>query len=100
MNKTLLTKGRKRSTVDIDGDKITLQELTLADSKALRANDGEDESTKSLRLIIASIVDEKGNKVYQEGDIPELETKVGMDILKKIGEAIAVLNGFTVEKKA
>jgi hypothetical protein len=90
--KTLLTKGRKRSTVDIDGEKTTIQELSLADSQSLK-RDGEDEATTTLRLIIFSVIDDDGHKVYSDADLPALR-EVGLNTLKSLGNAIAELNGF------
>lgn len=92
--KTLLTKGRKRSTVDVNGEKITLQELSVADAEAIR-NAKDDEAGATLKMIAASVVDDEGKALYTEA---ELRESVGITTLKTLGKAIAELNGFDVKE--
>lgn len=96
--KTLLTKARRRDTVDIDGEAITIQELSLADAKALNA-DAADDMTQTLRLIVASVIGEDGKRVYTADDIPALAEALSLPTVKALGEAIGKLNGFDAEKK-
>ena len=96
--KTLLTKGRKRATVEIDGDTIIIQELSLADASSLQDGDA-DEMTTTLRLIVASVVDAEGHKVYSSEDIPALREALSLAVTKQIGEAIGKLNGFDAATK-
>ncbi len=98
--KTLLSKGRKRSEIDIDGDKIILQELSLADSAGLKQHDTDDEAAITLRLIVASIIDADGKRVYSNTDIPALREALTLTTCKAIGEAIGRLNGFDGPKQS
>ena len=88
--KTLLTKGRKRATVDINGEKIVIQELSVADCEAIRTAK-DDEAAATLKMIVASLVDDAGTQLYTED---EIRNSVGVTTLKTLGQAIAELNGF------
>lgn len=100
--KTLLSKGRKTATVDIDGDSITIRELSLADANNLKATPDQSEIDTTIKLIVASIVEDIGNgnwqKIYTDADIPALLAGLSLGVTKLLGEAIGLLNGFSGAK--
>jgi hypothetical protein len=90
---TLLSRGRKRIAVDIDGDQIWVKELSVADAQALNGQQA-DEITLTAKLIARSVCDESGTLLFSDEDIEAIKSEMSLTTLKVIGEAAAKLNGF------
>jgi hypothetical protein len=88
--KTLLTKGRKTSVVNLDGLEVTIQEMSVADVNAMKGLDG---LASTLRAVVDSVV-EDGKKVYTPEDVAALTDALAFATLKKLETAISELNGF------
>jgi len=90
--KPLLNKARRTATIDVAGEPVTIRELSVADSQGVK-RDGEDDTTVSLRLIVASVVDADGNRAYTDDDIPALQ-ELSLLAMKALIAGIRSLNGF------
>ena len=62
--------------VGVNGDVVRIGSLTAGDMiEWAEANEGEAKRTAGLRLIVKSLVDEQGNRIGKDSDIPRLRGK-------------------------
>ena len=80
------------------GGTIRLQSLTGADANAIGAMSQKDVFTSDalVRLVIMSVVDAEGNKVFTDDNRDELN-KRNAQVLIRIGQAALKLNGLSKE---
>jgi hypothetical protein len=80
---------------------VGIAQLTVAEVDALRANlkKGEGDSKFALRLVLASVVDDDGNRVFDEADLPQLEAS-GSAAVDQLVKQTMQLNGFTPKAEA
>jgi hypothetical protein len=103
-NKSALLAALKPKTerVTIDGfGEVGIAQLTVAEVEALRASlkkDGQDNKF-ALRLVLASVVDEDGARVFDEADLPALEAAGNAPIESLVNKTLQV-NGFTPKADA
>lgn len=77
---------------------INLIELSAPQVTALR-DACKDEETKGdfgFRMVIASVVDAEGNKMFKEEDLPELRSSAQSRIGELVSAAMDV-NGFSIK---
>lgn len=80
---------------------VALIELSAPEVTSLREA-CKDEATKAdfgFRMVIASVVDEEGNRAFKEEDLPELR----LAAQSRIGELVAAVmevNGFSIANDA
>jgi hypothetical protein len=104
LNKAALLKALKPKTqsVTIEGfGEVGIAQLTVAEVDSLRATLKKDErdSKFAVRLVLASVVDDDGNRVFEEADLPELEAS-GSAAVDQLVKQTMQLNGFTPKAEA
>ena len=92
----------KTEHITIDGfGEIGIAQLTVAEVEALRSSikqDGKDDKF-ALRLVLASVVDGDGARVFSEADLPDLEAASNEPIEKLVAKTLQV-NGFSKAPEA
>lgn len=86
----------KTQIIEVEGfGSVTLKQLTLTESDALRASVDKDDKSSAfgVRLVAASIVDDDGDRVFSNEEIAEL-SKTAEAPMTKLMDAVMVLNGY------
>lgn len=86
----------KTKTVQVDGfGPVLLKQLTLQESDALRVGLSKDDKSSEfgLRLVVASVVDENGERVFADSEIDTLRSTSEAGITKLMDE-VMVLNNY------
>jgi hypothetical protein len=86
----------KTERVTIEGfGEVGIAQLTVTEVQALRASINKDDQDNKfpLRLVLTSVVDDDGKRVFDESDLPALEAAGNAPIEKMVAKALEV-NGF------
>lgn len=92
----------KTERVAVEGfGEVGVAQLTVAEVEALRATlKKEDQADKfALRLVLASVVDDAGGRVFTEADLPDLESSGNAAIEALVTKTLQV-NGFAPKADA
>lgn len=91
---------RQSVTLDVGGEEITLYwtPLTVADTKAVQRLEPATEFDHNLYMICRKITDEKGERLFRDGDKKRLETEVKLETLAEINRAMNADIPATVEE--
>ena len=81
-----------RLTVDEWGGDVFIQVLSAADQASL--SNGHPEGEMPVRLLVKALVDDAGQQIFTDEDVPELSKEAFPVILKVFSEA-AKVNGLS-----
>jgi hypothetical protein len=86
----------KAQPFDVEGfGPVSISQLTVAEVENLRAGMKNDGNTDQfgLRLVLMAVVDEDGAHVFDDTDLPALQSSANATLESLVGKALEV-NGF------
>lgn len=89
---------RKEKDVEIDGVKFKVRELSARVAAPFYdklQKDGEERLKAMAEMIVASLVDDDGNLIFQDSDVPGILEEWGSSTLTDVGMEVINLNGRT-----
>tara|TARA_Y100001951_G_scaffold104083_1_gene114646 strand:+ start:8354 stop:8722 length:369 start_codon:yes stop_codon:yes gene_type:complete len=104
LNREALAKSRKPEEVEIDGleDSVCVQQISAWDGTAIRkrfASLSEDENGDYedvvAELVVATLVDENGERLYHDNETEQIRKDLGLQTLLLIGQESMRVCGFT-----
>ena len=104
LNRDALAKSRKPEEVEIDGldDTVCVQQISAWDGAAIRKrfaslNEDENGDYEDLvaELVVSTLVDEHGQRLYEDGETEQIRKDIGLKTLLLIGQESMRICGFT-----
>lgn len=86
----------KTKTVTVDGfGEVMLRQLSIQDAEAFSktVKEGEDAYLTSINLLIWSVVDKNGKRVFSDSDLPAL-LNMSAGPLRQLATEASILNGY------
>ena len=84
-----------RLTVDEWGGDVFIQVLSAADQASL--SNGHPEGEMPVRLLVKALVDDTGQQIFSDEDVPEL-SKEAFPVILKVFSVAARLNGLSTKE--
>ncbi len=90
----------KRQTVDFGTDKVSIRELTAGQRGEIFSLTGSIKNPveTQCRIIMMSVVDEKGELIMSEGDLPKLMA-MPSEVVNDLSSKILKLSGLADDPK-